>query len=220
MATQHKAGYSFCIITDKREPTKLEREIESIKALNIPEYEINIEVDDTPPYGRTGALRNRVCRRASFDHIVMADDDLVFHSDFFEGLKQFGEGYDVMVCKILNPDGSRFYDWKILIDEKNYLLDYDKTDPNLALSSTLLILKQWVFERVQMDDNLGYYEGEDTDYGQRLKNAGMNICLNPYCSVTHEAPYRQIGRSVVRMDFWGTLAFIKYRFLHLFNKNV
>lgn len=207
------SGYSFCIITDNKEPKKLEREIESINKLSIPSYEIKIVVDDTPPFGRTGKLRNKVCRMAKYDHIIMLDDDLVFHEDFYKGLLKYGEDYDVLVCKIQNPDGSRFYDWKIHVDGKNYLLDYDKTDPNISLSSGIYIMKQWVFEQVQMDDNLGFYEGEDVDYSERLKKAGIRIKMNPYCVVTHDAPYKQAGRSVLRMNFLGWLAYIKYKLL-------
>lgn len=213
MAKDLNPGYSFCIITDRREPKKLESEIESIKALNLPGYEIDIEVDDTPPFGRTGALRNRVCRRARFDHIVMLDDDLIFHSDFYEGLQKFGEDYDVMVCKMLNPDGSRFYDWKVLVDGKNYLMDYDQTDPNLSLSSGLLVMKSWVFEQVQMDESLGYYEGEDVDFSERLKKAGMRIRMNPYSTVIHDGPYKQAGNRVLRMDLRGRLSYLKYKVL-------
>lgn len=216
MVINHEEGYSFCIITDKREPAKLEREILSIKALNIPVYEINIEFDDTPPYGRTGALRNRVCRRANFDHIIMLDDDLIFHPDFYEGLKKFGEDYDVMICRILNPDGSRFYDWKAMVDGKNYLLDYDQFSPNLSLSSGILVMKAWVFEQVQMDETLGYYEGEDVDYSERLKKAGVRIKMNTYCAVTHDAPYKQAGNRVLHMDFRGRLSYLKYWLISTF----
>lgn len=212
-----KEGYSFCIITDNKEPQKLKREINSIDALKIPNYEINIVSDDTPPFGRTGALRNKVCRMAKFDHLIIADDDILFHEDFYLGLKNYGEDYDVMACKILNPDGSRFYDWKIYIDGKNYLIDYNETNPNISLTSGIYIMKQWVFEQVQMDDNLGYYEGEDVDYSERLKKAGMRIKMNPYCVVTHDAPYKQAGRSVLRMNFRGKISYLKYKFLHYLN---
>jgi GT2 family glycosyltransferase len=154
---------------------------------------------------------------AKFDHLIIADDDILFHEDFYLGLKNYGEDYDVMACKILNPDGSRFYDWKIYIDGKNYLIDYNETNPNISLTSGIYIMKQWVFEQVQMDDNLGYYEGEDVDYSERLKKAGMRIKMNPYCVVTHDAPYKQAGRSVLRMNFRGKISYLKYKFLHYLN---
>ena len=213
-----KPGYSFCIITDNKESQKLQREIESIHALLIPESEINIFVDDTPPFGRTGTLRNKVCRMAKYDHLIVADDDLIFHKDFYQGLLHFGDDYEVTACKILNPDGSRFYDWKIQVDGKNYLLDYDKTDPNISLTSGIYIMKQWVFQKVQWSDDLGYYEGEDVDFSDRLKLAGVRIALNPYCAVTHDAPYKQAGQSVLRMDFIGRLAYLKYRTLRFLGR--
>ncbi len=207
-------NYSFCIITDGKEPHKLEKELQSIQALNIPEYEICIVRDDTPPYGRTGALRNKAIKQAKYDYLIVTDDDIIFHSNFYEGLVKFGDDYDVSACKILNPDGSRFYDWKIHINDKDYLIDYDSTDPNISLSSGIFMMKRWVFDLVQMDDNLGYYEGEDVDFSNRLKNAGIRITLNPYCTVTHNAHYKQAGQSVLRMDFRGRLSYIKYKILN------
>lgn len=211
-------GFSFCIITDNKEPQKLDREIESIHALNIPVYEINIVVDDTPPFGRTGTLRNKVCRLAKYDHLIVADDDLIFHNDFYKGLITFGEDYDVAACKILNPDGSRFYDWKIYVNGKNYLIGYDQVHPDISLTSGIYIMKQWVFTKIQWDDGLGYYEGEDVDFSDRLKKAGIRIAINPFCTVTHDAPYKQAGRSVLRMDFRGRISYIKYKIFGLFIK--
>jgi GT2 family glycosyltransferase len=212
-------GFSFCIITDNKEPKKLKQEIESIHALNIPDFEINIVEDNSPPFGRTGSLRNKVCRMAKFDHLIVSDDDIVFHDDFYRGLIKFGEDYDISACRILNPDGSRFYDWKIHVNGKNYLLDYDKTDPNISLTSGIYIMKQWVFQRVQWSDALGFYEGEDVDFSDRLKLAGIRIALNPYCAVTHNAPYKQAGRSVLRLDLLGRLAYFKYSMKHLLSRS-
>ena len=210
MPTKAKSGYSFCIITDNKEPQKLQREIESIHALHIPEYEIIIESDNTPPYGKIAALRNRACRRAAFNHIVLVDDDIIFHNDFYDGLIQYGENYDVCSCKILNPDGSRFYDWKIHVDGKNYLLDYEQSDPNVVLTGGFCVMKRHVFDSVQWNDALGYYQLEDVDFSNRLKKAGFRISLNPFCTVTHDAPYKQIGRRVVRWDLRGRFLYCGY----------
>jgi len=58
---------------------------------------------------------------------------------------------------------------------------------------------------------LGFYEGEDLDFSDRLKKAGMHIRMNPYCTVTHDGPYKQAGNQVLRMNFRGRLSYIKYR---------
>jgi GT2 family glycosyltransferase len=206
-------GYSFCIITDNNEPKKLQREIASIHALKLPAYEINIVEDSTPPLGRISELRNKVCRMARYDHLIIADDDIFFHKDFYRGLQKYGEDYDVLSCRILNPDGSRFYDWKVHVKGKNYLLDYDKTDPNISLTGGFCIMKQWVFKRIQWNDELGYYEEEDVDFTEQLKNEGIRISFNPYCTVTHDALYKQVGRTVIRMDFKGRLSYARHKLL-------
>src|SRR5690606_30303479 len=114
-------GYSFCIITNGRRPEKLRRQVESIRALGLPEYEILVggEFDERIPgvryidltaaarAGRLGKMRNALTAVARHDHVVVSDDDLVFTPGFAEGLRRFGEGYDAMSVRLLNPDGTR-----------------------------------------------------------------------------------------------------------------
>jgi hypothetical protein len=210
MERNYLPGYSFCVITDAKEPQKLQREIESIRGLGIPDYEIQIVTDDAPPFGKTGTLRNKVCRKARFDHLIVVDDDMIFHDDFYQGLQRYGEDYDVLACRILNPDGSRYYDWKIHITGRDYLLDYENTHPAISLTSGIYIMKHWVFEKVQWSDDLGYYQGEDVDFCERLKDTGIRINFNSYCTVTHDAPYSQFGRVVYRQDLKGYIQLMRY----------
>ncbi len=63
--------------------------------------------------GRPGEMRNELCRRARFETLVVADDDMRFHADFTEGLAQRGDGFDLLSVRLLNPDGTRYWDWAI-----------------------------------------------------------------------------------------------------------
>jgi hypothetical protein len=192
-------GYTFVIITDSDEPEKLEREIESIHALSMPAYEI-LTVRDVDRSGKLGKLRNAGCRQSLFDHLVVADDDMIFHDDFYRGLQAYGEDYDVLSCKLLNPDGTRYWDWKAHQDGKNWLLEYGETSPLVSVTGGLVIMKIWVFDMVQWDERRGFYQEEDVDFSNRLKKAGIRISFNPYSTVTHEAPYTQVGGAVIRTE--------------------
>src|SRR5262245_8813945 len=102
-AMEPVAGYSFCIITNGKKPEKLRTEIESIRALNIPNYEILLGGEppagfgdlkvvpavDAARNGRLGEMRNRLIEAARYDHLVIADDDLIFHPDFYLGLLHY-----------------------------------------------------------------------------------------------------------------------------------
>jgi hypothetical protein len=206
--------YSFCIITDSQEPEKTIREIESIRAQNIPDYEILLAGDvseslskivtltllmpDDAHAGRLGAMRNAVVKQARGEIVIVLDDDLYLHPGFYAGLMEYGDNWDVLSCRILNPDGSRYWDWKISKMGYNRLIPYDSTDPDISLTGGLLIARAWVFGRVTWDAERGFYQAEDVDFTNKLKDAGIRIAFNPYSTVTHDAAYMQIGEFVYR----------------------
>lgn len=205
---------SFCIITDGKELNKLQAQIDSIDALKIPGYEIivsgnphvGLPVDFIVPMphtarqGRLGALRNGAVSVASGDIIVVTDDDMLFWADWYEGLLSYAGEWDVMACRILNPDGSRYWDWKCHDKDKNWLLEYNKTDELISLTGGLTIMKSHVRERVQWNDELGFNQAEDVDFTNKLKAAGMKIVFNPLATITHDAPYTQIGIGVFKKE--------------------
>ena len=61
-------------------------------------------------------MRNRLAEKARYDHLVVADDDLLFQPDFYQGLRQFGEDYEVLCVRLLNADGTRYWDWATRAD--------------------------------------------------------------------------------------------------------
>ncbi len=209
-------GYSFCIITNGKRPEKLRRQIESIRALNVPGSEILVGGDIPRGFedvtavrleaaardGRLGAMRNALARRARHDHLILSDDDFVFAPDFLRGLQQFGEDYEVMAVAIRNPDGTRFWDWATAGGLRGQvLLDPDEVDLDVYVTGGFCVLKAAVLDRVCWDPNLGFYQGEDVDFSRRLHGAGLGLAFNPFCRVTHDDDrYTQVGRKVMRLD--------------------
>jgi GT2 family glycosyltransferase len=204
---------SFCIITDGKEPAKTQRMIESIDNLFISNgYEIVIagvtegftadtyvNAKEYAESGNLGAMRNAACMASIGDVLVVCDDDLVFHDDFKTGLDLYGEDYEVLSCRILNPDGTRFWDWKIHIDGMNALIPYNTSSELISLTGGLVIMKKEVFDIVQWDDQRGFYELEDVDFSERLKKANISIKMNVFSTVTHDAEYTQNGTGVRRI---------------------
>lgn len=192
--------YSFVIITDGREPEKLNRLINSISAQNFPTVEV-IVVRDEKGEGRLGALRNAGCRQAQYYRLIVLDDDMLLHPDFYSGMKKFrSQNMDARVfsCRIVNPDNTRYWDWKAHENGKNWLLDYGDTDPAVSITGGLCIFDKGVFSDVQWDELRGFYQEEDVDFSNRLKAKGYDILFNPWSTVTHDANYTQMGLGVIK----------------------
>lgn len=209
------SGYSFCIITNGAKPEKLRQTIASILAQNIPSFEILIagilpaEIDannltylpmkDAADNGRLGDMRNAMCRKARFDHLVVADDDMIFHQDFYPGLLKFGEDYDLLSPRLLNCDGSRYWDWAIQSEHEQKLISYQETSHQQYITGGFCIMKASVFEQVQWCEKRGFYQQEDIDFSRRLKAAGYTFKFNPHSSVTHnDEKYFQCDNKVYR----------------------
>lgn len=202
MTNPYVEEYSFIIITDSKEPQKLQRLIDSIGAQEFPTVEV-IVVRDEKQEGRLGALRNAGCRQAKYYNLIVLDDDMLLHLDFYKGLQKFhaqelAEHSRVFSCRILNPDNTRYWDWKAHADGKNWLLDYGETDPDVSLTGGLCIFNKGVFSNVQWDETRGFYQEEDVDFSNRLKAHGYQITFNPWSTVTHDANYTQLGLGVIK----------------------
>lgn len=195
--------YSFVIITDSKEPDKLQRLIASIEAQNFPKVEV-IVVRDEKREGHLGALRNAGCRQAQYYRLIVLDDDMILHPNFYKGILKFeGENnlksnLQVYSCRILNPDNTRYWDWKAHENGKNWLLDYSEESELVSLTGGVCIFNKGVFNVVQWDEARGFNQEEDVDFTNRLKAAGYKIGFNPWSSITHDGPYTQMGIGVVK----------------------
>lgn len=210
---------SFVIITDGKEPEKLWAAVNAIRSQGIPTYEIiivgntgavnygphtyKISRPDLADAGNLGAMRNLGCRNSQYEILAVIDDDIILQPGWYEGLLSYPGEWDVMSCKIRNPDGSRYWDWKAFKDGLNWLIGYDEHPQELSLTGGLTIMRRQVFEVCQWPEDRGFNEKEDVDFSERLKRAGMRIVFNRKCKVVHDAPYTQVGVGVFRWDQIG-----------------
>jgi hypothetical protein len=216
------AGVSFCIITDGRRPALLREEIDSIAALALPACEIivaGIVTDETAASlgavteprvtvlpaaafargGHLGALRNLACAHARYDTLVVADDDMHFHSDFAAALEPLRDDADIVCVRLLNPDGTRYWDWATYGGPRGHvLLDYGEPDTHVYVTGGLAIMRATVHDAVRWDSARGFYAGEDLDWSARVRAAGFRIRHCPRATVTHnDTRYTQRGIGVV-----------------------
>jgi GT2 family glycosyltransferase len=161
-----------------------------------------VSLPEAAQAGRLGEMRNRLIERSQYDHLVVADDDLVFNPDFYQGLRQYGEHYDVLCVRFLNVDGTRFWDWATIGGPRGHtLLGYDEVDPFVYVTGGLCIMKAHVAARVRWGEHQGFYQFEDVDFSRRLHAAGISIQFNRHSSVVHDdARYTQVGMVMARRE--------------------
>lgn len=203
MNNPYAQAYSFVIITDGQEPKKMARLIDSISSQPIPEKEI-IVVRDTERSGHLGKLRNAGCKQAKHYRLVVLDDDMILHPGWYEGILRFERANlspicRVYTCIILNPDYTRYWDWKAHEDGKNWLLDYGDMDTRVSLTGGVTIFDKGVFRQIQWDETRGFNQEEDVDFSNRLKQAGFMPGINVWSTITHDGPYTQCGRGVIKI---------------------
>ena len=212
--------FSFCIITNGKRPEKLRDEIRSIRDLEIPGVRILVggeppegfsdpgveivPVADAARNGRLGEMRNRLVERTDSDIVVVADDDMLFHPDFRDGIVSAGPDFDVLCPRLLNPNGSRYWDWAVFRGhgpENHHLIPYGDSSPDVYVTGGLCVARRRVFEVAKWDEGRGFYQEEDIDFSARLKRAGLRIGCAPDATVTHCDPrHVQWGREALNLQ--------------------
>ncbi len=218
----YRPNISFGIVTGGKRKALLEATVQSIKQLKVPEYEILICGNITNPIagttsipypepakeGRIGAMRNRIIDQAQYDIIVMCDDDISFDSNFYQALREYGDNYDVMCPKILNQDGSRYWDWAVFESPTgHHIIPYNKTSEYVYATGGACILKKHVTQKVRWNSDLGFYQNEDTAFSYSLKEAGFMPKCNPQAIVIHhDSSITQMEDFNIRLpsDRWVT----------------
>jgi len=217
-------GLSFCVITGGQRPVKLKNLTESIHVQGIPQYEIIVAgihenrpdiiylpMPEAARGGRTSVLRNTAAARSKYNHIVFVDDDIVLDEKWFAGIKPHLGKYDLLACKLLNPDGTRHWDWSAFGGARGHaLLDYDAVDEHLYLTSGICTMKTEVWEKIKWDETLGFEECEDVDFSQRVLKAGFRAHLCQESVAIHDdARYTQIGRFTLKRSKEGTRVWLE-----------
>ena len=208
---------TFGIITNGKRPEKLQKEIASIRRLGVPEYELilcgappqtfpapTLEHPDLAETSRLGAMRNCICDAAQGEIISITDDDIYYAPDWHQRLTEFHEfhgDWDVLCTRLLNPDGSRNWDWVTKGGPRGHILiEYWETDPYLYITGGRIILKRHVAEKCRWDDNLGFNQEEDVRFSRLLQSNRYRIILNKAMIMVHDDPtYTSKGHLMYRV---------------------
>ena len=194
--------YSIVFIHRIGEFSKVEKAFRRIDELKGDRQVQVISVPDTSGTGKLGALRNKGIDQTAGDIIINFDADILIEKDFFPGIEEFSHwehDWQVCSCRVLNPDGTRHWDYKAN-NGRDKMLHYMTRSNDVVLTGGIVIAKKEVYQKVRWSNELGFYEQEDIDFSNRLKEAGIEIDFNPYSTVTHNDPrYQRVrGLGVIR----------------------
>lgn len=188
--------FSFGIITDGNNDTNLSKVIDSIRKLNIQNYEVivvgnsNLKEDDVTiiPFDESikkawiTKKKNLITQHAKYDNIVYSHDYIVYESDWYKGYLEYGNDFKVCMNKILNYDGSRFRDWVLWphngtitdsIIEKNRecIIPYEIThlSRHMYISGSYWVAKKYIMEEFPLNETLGWGDGEDVSWSMNVR---------------------------------------------------
>lgn len=153
--------------------------------------------------------RNRALVECSGDYALVADDDLVYTSDFQDkirkGFEQFPDA-DILTFQIRSPEGKAY---------KNYsskAFKHSRTSI-YRVSSVEIVLKmeQIRAKGIRFDERFGlggaYKSGEETIFLNDAMNAGLNLYFVPEDLVIH--PIESSGKVLDQNYFYSKGALVK-----------
>ncbi|MBS3132992.1 glycosyltransferase family 2 protein [Candidatus Woesearchaeota archaeon] len=199
--------WTFGIITNGKRKEEMESLIASIRKQGIPNYEIIVcgtYWDRNEPFfryipfsehddrGWITRKKNIICENAKYENIMVVHDRLSLDDGWFEGMKRYGNNFEVLSCVQLT-DGAkmRAADWVTSCCSKMpgiiALLDYRDWDSWIYPNGGLIMLKKSVWAQVKWDEALFWNDCEDVELGHRFTAAGFVFRFNPHasCSTVH-----------------------------------
>lgn len=190
-------NFSFGIITGGFNDHMLSIVVDSIRHLNIPNYEIiivgntNVKADINIPFDESSKpmwitkKKNIITNSAKYNNIVYLHDYIIFESNWYNGFKQFGDDFDVCMNIIENFDGSRFRDWCIwdpsrLGNPGPGLIPYSVSDLSkfMYISGSYWVAKKNIMLEFPLNESLIWGQGEDVIWSKQVSskyNFTMNI---------------------------------------------
>ena len=195
--------WTFGIISNGKKNDQIKQQIAKIHELKVPEYEILIcgkfeeTKDKKVKYlffeaydkGWITAQKNLILEHAKYENIVMMHDRILPQSDFYEGLKKYGNYFEVLSCKITDAQRMRCGDWMTFGNEMRSvprigLLEYHDWDKHGWIDGALAIMKKSTWKKAQWDESLFWNQKEDIKLAGDWLEKGIVARFNPFSSCT------------------------------------
>jgi len=207
--------WTFGIITVYEDKQRLQEIIESIRNLNIPEYEIlfvgdgdssdidgedirKIDFDESIKERWITKKKNIIVKEAKYESIVLMHDYHIFDKDWYKNFVEFGTDWDICSCPQYLINGARNpMDWS-LWDKPGYgrawSLKYDDWTQTqyMYVSGGFFIVKRHVMIEEPLDESRGWNEEEDVEWSYRVRDKYVMKC-NGKSIVRHNKWHRHAG---------------------------
>jgi glycosyltransferase involved in cell wall biosynthesis len=154
-----------------------------------------IEFDESIKPGWITAKKNLITKYAKYEIIVFLHDYIIFEKDWYQQIKNDLENSDILMCKILNFDGSRFRDWVLWVHNhepfdlylqtsRKGLLPYSEKSFSefMYISGSFWISKKKVMEEFPLNEELVWGESEDVEWSKRVRKK-YDFRMNELASV-------------------------------------
>lgn len=207
--------FTFGIITVYEDKNRLLDIIQSIRDLNIPNYEIlfvgggdsegiegpdirKIDFDETVKDKWITRKKNIIAQEAKYDVIVFMHDYHIFDKFWYENFKTFGTDWDICSCPQYLITGARNpMDWS-LWDKPGYgrawslpYSDWTQTQ-YMYISGGFFITKRHVMLEEPLNEDLVWNQEEDVEWSYRVRNKYVMKC-NGGSAVRHNKWHRHAG---------------------------
>lgn len=135
--------------------------------------------------GFLGRIRNQIIDCTTGDIIVYLDDDILLPQDWCENFLRYGERCGVLGNRILNCDGSRY--WDRATYDPHLIVDYDHPldDPKLYQTSGFMLTTREVAKQHRWNESIHFRQHEDLEYSQRIAKFGNPLCFDKNNYVWH-----------------------------------
>lgn len=190
---------SICIITNSGLPDRRDRQaylsrlLKSIELAGFPESREVILAGAVPEMGSHGAevldladlaaqgkvcsLRNAALRRANGDLVIHCDDDVLFTPGYWRAVSSvLEEDWDILCTRLLNPNGSRYWDWAAYRPGNGQtLVPYEIVDPHTFATGGHGIYRREVFDSVAWDESMNHGDCEEHDLAAQAREKGIRF---------------------------------------------
>jgi hypothetical protein len=203
-------NFTFGIITGGGADTNLNVIIDSIRAQEIPNYEIIIvgatkvqgpdiiviPFDESQRHVWITKKKNIIAQQACYNNIVMLHDYVTFDKDWYRGFLEFGKDFKMCINKIKTQEGLRFRDYTVFGNDMpppfchRSLIPYDAPNeiktllaPLTYVSGSYYVIKKYIALKYPLNEKLLWCQGEDLELTLRLRKDNIYPILNPNSTV-------------------------------------
>jgi hypothetical protein len=206
---------SFCIQVFTSSPQELQKTIENIRALGIPQYEILVAGSTVYPprhdvtvfdcqadltEGRFGVIRDTLIGAASNQILLFCTPDIDFEPNFFDKLREIDPLPSFAALRIINPDGTRYWDWFASNEREANLIDYEDFHPDICFSELGYMINRDIASSLKVGNGQFSLIRQSTQSFVRLAlSCGIQPTIVPQITVSHrDTEWTQDGNKVIK----------------------